>query len=55
MNKACYIIKPLKDALCFYILGNTYFAKCQSLVSYGLIFWGGESESSKVLKIQKIA
>jgi hypothetical protein len=53
LNKACYIIKSLKDVESFYILRNMCFAKLQSLVSYGLIFWGAESESSKVLKIQK--
>jgi hypothetical protein len=53
LNKVCYIIKSLKDVASFYILRNIYFAKFQSLVSYGLIFWGGESESSEVLKIQK--
>jgi hypothetical protein len=39
--------------VCSFILRNIYFAKFQSLVSYGLIFWGGEGESNKVLKIQK--
>jgi hypothetical protein len=48
-----YIIKILKDVVSLYILRNIYFAKFQYLVSYGLIFWGGESESSKILKIQK--
>jgi hypothetical protein len=51
--KVCYIIKFLKDVVSFCILRNIYFAKFQSLVSYGVIFWGGESESSEVLEIQK--
>jgi tRNA-binding EMAP/Myf-like protein len=37
----------------FYVFRNTYFAKFEFLVSYGLILCGGEGESSKVLKIQK--
>jgi hypothetical protein len=37
----------------FSTLRNVYFAKFQSLISYSLIFWGGECESSEVLKIQK--
>jgi hypothetical protein len=53
LNKVYYIIKSLKDVVSSYILRNIYFAKFQSLVSYGLIFWGGEGESNKVLKIQK--
>jgi hypothetical protein len=53
LNKVCYIIKSLKDVVSPYILNNIYFAKFQSLVSYGSIFWGGEGESNKILKIQK--
>ena len=53
LNKVCYIIKSLKDEVSLHILRNIYFAKFQSLVSYGLIFWGGENESIKVFKIQK--
>jgi hypothetical protein len=52
LNKACYITKSLEDLVSFYILRNIYFSKFQSLISC-FIFWGGESESSKVLKIQK--
>jgi hypothetical protein len=48
-----YIIKPLKEVTSLFTLRNVYFAKFQSLISYGLIFWGGESESNKVLKIKK--
>jgi hypothetical protein len=47
LNKVCYIINSLKDVV------SSHFAKFQSLVSYGLIFWGGDSESCRVLKIQK--
>jgi hypothetical protein len=43
----------LKDEVSLYILMNVYFAKVQSLISYGLIFWGGESASRKILIIQK--
>jgi hypothetical protein len=53
LNKVCYIINSLKEVVSPLILRKVYFAKFQSLVSYGLIFWGGESESCRVLKIQK--
>jgi hypothetical protein len=45
-------MKSLKDVVSFYILRNIHFAKFQSSVSYGQISRGGESTSSKVLKIQ---
>jgi hypothetical protein len=53
LSVICYIIKSLKDEVSPYMLKNIYNAKFQSLVSYSLIFCGGESESSKVLIIQK--
>ena len=35
------------------ILRNIYFTKFQTLISYGIIIWGGERESVKALGIQK--
>jgi hypothetical protein len=53
LSKVCYIIKSLRDDLSFNILRNIYFAKFQSLVRYGISFWGSENECSEVLKLQK--
>lgn len=53
LSKVCYIIKALKGEVSPYVLRNVYFAKFQSLISYGLIFWGGERESKKILILQK--
>jgi hypothetical protein len=53
LSKVCYIIKASRNELSFSILKNIYFAKFQSLVKYGIILWGGEKESSKVLNMQK--
>jgi hypothetical protein len=53
LSKVCYIIKALTNELSFGILRNIYFAKFPSLVRYGIILWGGEKESSKVLNMQK--
>jgi hypothetical protein len=36
-------------------LRNIYFAKFQSVMRYGIILWGGVSEITKVLKVQKRA
>jgi hypothetical protein len=35
------------------VLRNIYFAKFQSLMRYGIILWGGTSETTKVLKLRK--
>jgi hypothetical protein len=54
LNLVFHIIKSLKDVVSFNILRNIYFTKFQSLASYGLkVRVGGESDSSKVPKIQK--
>jgi len=37
--------------LSLFMLQN--LTKFQSLIRYGIILWGGESESIKVLKVQK--
>jgi hypothetical protein len=55
LSKLCYVIKVLRNELSFGILRNIYFAKFQSLVRSGIILWGGEKESSKVLIMQKKA
>jgi hypothetical protein len=49
----CYIIKALKDEVSPHILRNVYFAKFQPQISYDLIFWGEESESNRILMLQK--
>jgi hypothetical protein len=49
------MIKMLKDELNLYMLRNIYFAKFQPVMRYGIILWGGVSEITKVLKVQKRA
>jgi hypothetical protein len=51
LNKVSYMITSLRDDLL--TLRNIYWMKFQSLIRYGIILWGGEIESVRVLKIQK--
>jgi hypothetical protein len=53
LSKTIFIIKVLKGVLSINLLRSIYFGKFQSLLWYGIIFWGGAGDSSKVLKIQK--
>ena len=46
-------ISSLRGDLSLFMLRNIHFTKFQSLTRYGIILWGGERESVKVLKIQK--
>jgi hypothetical protein len=46
-------VKTLRGILSTSGLRNIYFVKFQSILRYGIIFWRGESESQKVLKLQK--
>jgi len=52
-NEVSYMISSLRGDLGLFVLRNTYFTKFQYLIRYGIILWGGETVSIKVLKIQK--
>ena len=47
------MISSLRGDLSLFMVRNIYLTKFQSLIQYGIILWGGESESVKVLKTQK--
>jgi hypothetical protein len=53
LSKVSYIIKSLRGVLSPFVLSSIYFPKFPSLLRYGIIFWGGESGSIKVLRMQK--
>jgi hypothetical protein len=50
-----YITRSLRGVVGKPILRNKYFAKVQSVLIYGIIFWGVKCESIKVFKLQKRA
>jgi hypothetical protein len=52
MSKVSCIIKLLKAVLSPYILRNINFAYFQLYLWYGIIFWGGDSESKTALEVQ---
>jgi hypothetical protein len=40
LNMALYLIKSLRDAVSLSILRNVYLTKFESILKYGIIFWG---------------
>jgi hypothetical protein len=54
LNKACYMIKSLKDAMSPLVIRSIYFAYFHTHLKYGLIFWGGDSKSKTIFKLQEI-
>jgi hypothetical protein len=54
LNKAIYLIKSQRDLVSLPILRSVYFAKFESLLKYGIIFWGcGQKDMQTVFKIKK--
>ena len=47
------MITSQRGDLSWFMLRNIYFTKFQSLIRYGIILWGGEIKSVRVLKTQK--
>jgi hypothetical protein len=54
LNMALYLIKSLRDVVSLSILRNIYLTKFESILKYGIIFWGGgHKDTDTVFKIQK--
>jgi hypothetical protein len=54
LSKNIYLIKSLRDSVSQTVLRNVYFAKFESVLKYGIIFWGGMQKDSETLfKLQK--
>jgi hypothetical protein len=53
LNTACYMIKSLKDATSPLVIRSIYFAYFLTNLKCGLFFWGGDSKSKTIFKLQK--
>jgi hypothetical protein len=53
LNKAAYVIRSLKPLLSPESLKMVYFSTVQSVILYGIIFWGISGHSKIIFKIQK--
>jgi hypothetical protein len=54
LSKISYLIKSLRDIVSQTVLINVYYAKFESVLKCGIIFWGGVQKDFKNLfKLQK--
>jgi len=53
LSSSCYALNYVKYTLPVDILKLIYFANIQSIMSYGIIFWGASTTASKVFILQK--
>jgi hypothetical protein len=55
LSSCCYLIKTLSKSVYCETLKTLYYANFQSIMSYGIIFWGFDPAADKVFKVQKRA
>jgi hypothetical protein len=54
LSKIIYLIKSLRDTVSQTVLINVYYAKFESVLKSGIIFWGGVHKDFKdIFKLQK--
>jgi len=53
LNKNYCVIQSLKNVTGINTLRSIYFANFHSHLRYGIRFWGGDSQITKVFKLQK--
>jgi hypothetical protein len=53
LNKASYVIRFLKPFFSLETLRMVYYSIAHSVMSYGIIYWGGSTHSKTIFKIQK--
>jgi hypothetical protein len=51
LNKASYIIRFLRPFLSLETLRMVYYSRAHSVMSHGIIFWGGSTHSKTIFKI----
>jgi hypothetical protein len=55
LNAACYALRKLKHIVSQQTLLMVYYSYFNSIISYGIIFWGTSQYSINIFKIQKRA
>lgn len=55
LNSVIYTLKVVRNQIDHHTLMTVYFSNFQSLITYGIIFWGSSSQSEKIFMAQKFA
>jgi hypothetical protein len=53
LSSACYIIRSIKPFVSLNTLKTIYYSYFNSIINYGLPFWGNSPHSIKIFKMQK--
>lgn len=53
LSSVCFMIRVLKRKVDISVLLTTYFANFESLLRYGIMFWGGSSHAVRLFVLQK--
>jgi len=53
LNKACYAIRAIKPFMSLDAMEMIYYSYVQSVMSYGVTFWGNSHLSGNIFKVQK--
>jgi len=53
LSKVCYIIKSVQRIMGLGMIRSFNHSKFESLVRYGIIFWGADNENIPIFKLQK--
>jgi hypothetical protein len=53
LSVVCYVIRSIKPYVSLNTLRIIYYSKFNSIINYGLPFWGNSSHSIKIFRIKK--
>jgi len=53
LSSACYIMRSIKPYMSLNTLRTIYYSYFNSIISYGLLFWGNSTHSLKIFRLQK--
>jgi len=53
LSAVCYAMRIIKPYVSLEMLQTVYYSKCNSIINYGLPFWGTSLHSKKIFRLQK--